>query len=316
MPPLPPVELVLEIALQGLLVPIMVALVVATIGSRLLGRRGELCCGLVAVILGFLAGNVLCQAVDFRLDSERPLAITDFVRAAVVSAVTTDGTAQVIPPARYWLPWVAMLGGGVGLLYRMPRMPVFAVWMLRVATAMLISRLLVAPSVRSEISWLWPAVSAVLLLNAWVLDELGKEANSRWLSLGMVWMLFSAATVLIHAHTARMTDLATILAGCWIGVAVIAWWRPAAPITASGLPLTAVALPGLMLIGQQSTFSEVPLASFVLLACVPTALAPVLLFPTAKRSSWIYIATGWILILVPTLLAIILAVRAEELSFE
>jgi hypothetical protein len=71
-----------------------------------------------------------------------------------------------------------------------------------------------------------------------------------------------------------------------------------------------------MLIGQQSTFSEIPLASFVLIAVSPAILAPLMLIPSERKKTWAYVIAGWALMLIPTVFAIALAMRAETLSFE
>ena len=73
-------------------------------------------------------------------------------------------------------------------------------------------------------------------------------------------------------------------------------------------------LPGLMLVGHQDTFSEVPIASFATIALAPLTLAPLLL-PNVRRSHWgLPLSVG--LLLAMLALGIGLAMRAESLSFE
>lgn len=126
-------------------------------------------------------------------------------------------------------------------------------------------------------------------------------------------MVFLAAgAVLLHAHTARMTDLATFVAGGCLGVAVAARWAGA---DLRGIaPVAAVALPGLLLDGQQSTYSEVPWYSFALVALAPLAPAPLVLLPERYRRWRAFAGLG--LLFVTAGAAVFLAWWAEPLSFD
>lgn len=125
-------------------------------------------------------------------------------------------------------------------------------------------------------------------------------------------MFLAAGAVLLHAHSARLTDLATIVAGSYFGVALAAWWTGAGVRGAA--PIAAVSLPGLMLVGQQSTYSEVPVAGFALVALAPLALAPLLLVPSRLRRARTLAGLG--LLLATVAAAVFLAAWSEPLSFE
>lgn len=81
-----------------------------------------------------------------------------------------------------------------------------------------------------------------------------------------------AAAVSILSHSGRFADAATLLSAALIGVALVAIWRP---VDASPLALaTSLFLSALMLLGYDATssFSEVPRASFLLVAGAPLFL--------------------------------------------
>ena len=132
------------------------------------------------------------------------------------------------------------------------------------------------------------------------------------LALAIPWGL-AAATVLIHAHSARFCDLAVLQTATLAGLGLIAALRrlDAAPLFAG----PAVFFPALMLGGAANTFSEVPVASFILVALAPCALWSLKLPPIRQRSVRALAAAAVIAVLVPCAVAVILALRAEALDF-
>ncbi|MFQ3651978.1 MAG: hypothetical protein SNJ75_16775 [Gemmataceae bacterium] len=85
-----------------------------------------------------------------------------------------------------------------------------------------------------------------------------------------------AAVVLIHAHSASLTDCATALSASLGGIALASLGRGEARGCYAGV---AVALPGLLWVGQQTTSSQIPDSVFALVAIVP-------LFFVLARFSW------------------------------
>ena len=313
MPPLPPIGMIREILLQGVIPPIVAAGSVLFVTSRL-GKRLVPIGAMLAVVVGFVVGNHFRSATEYRIDSERPLALGEWgaeVYHAVLGTPEASEDAPRHPPAHYWLVWSALIAGVVGAIAGIPGVPVAIGWLARVIVCAFVARLLVPASLRAELPWLWPTFAAVVLAEWALLDKLGEEPRG-WLPLGIGLVFSAGAAVLIHAHEARLTDLATILAGCWFGVAIAVWMGANAR---SAAPIAAVALPGLMLVGQQSTFSEVPLTSFVAMALAPLALVPLLLPALRRRKKTLaLVGLGLLLIVVGT--AIVLAARAESLDFE
>lgn len=312
MPPLPPVELLLDVAFYALLVPFSVAAVVGFVSFKLSHPGARLAGGFLAVLAGFLTANYFRQTVEFRLDPDHAWNLTEFGRRAwlALSGTTQPGG----PPARYWLPWAILIVAVAGLVVHVKKIPVAVAWFIRAAAVTVAALLLVPATLRGEAPWLWPVLAVGLLANWQILDVIRRDARPIWFPIASTALFMAGATVLIHAHTARFTDIATILAGCWMAMTVVAWWR--GEEAGGAIPITAVGLPGLLLVTQQSTYSEVPLAAFALVGLAPLALALLLFVPAERRPSWTYALIGWGLLAIPMGMAMGLAMRYETLSFE
>ncbi len=314
MPPLPPFEMVLEIGLEALLLPLAVAAAVALIAAQFPRYGGQVVGEALALAAAFLVGNHFRQAVELRFDADRPFAMMELFRAAWRGLVPAAGSETPILPARYWLPWATLVGIVAGLAVSHRRVPAIAAWIVRALAIGVATRLLVPPSLRDEMPWMWPALFAAMLANWSLIDFVSKSSRAGWLPLGFAGLSLAGATVLIHAHSARFTDIATIVAGAWLGVAAVAYWRRGD--LGGTNPIAAISLPALMLVAQQSTFSDVPTASFTLVALAPLALFPLVFVKAEHRQRWRFVIAGWVLLLVPAALAAALAMRAETLSFE
>jgi hypothetical protein len=107
-----------------------------------------------------------------------------------------------------------------------------------------------------------------------LLDHLARRFPGGWLPLTLSLMYMAAALVLLHAYSARLAEVGVILSAALAGLALIAWHQQL-PIDGA-IPAVAITLPGLMLIGQQNTFSEVPVSAFALPALAPLALGALL----------------------------------------
>ena len=132
------------------------------------------------------------------------------------------------------------------------------------------------------------------------------------LALAIPWGI-AAATVLIHAHSARFCDLAVLQTSTLAGVGIIAArWR--LDVTALFVG-PAIFFPALMLGGAANTFSEVPGASFILIALAPCALWCLRLRVFRRLSDRSRAATAVVAVLVFCVVAVVLAMRAETLDF-
>ena len=106
---------------------------------------------------------------------------------------------------------------------------------------------------------------------------------------------------------------ATLLGAGLGGVAIASQWGRAN--AAGAMPALSVLLPGILLSGWRDTFSEVPAWSFLLPAVAPIILA-VLWLPGVRRlGGWPRWVAGVVVALIPAILAVVLAARAEPLDF-
>jgi hypothetical protein len=188
---------------------------------------------------------------------------------------------ELVPGNPIWnrLPWAALAALWLGRITRLPELQPAACWLLRAATAIVIAWVGIPLDMRAEADWLAPTVAAVIFTHWAILERLAAEPPDGSVLFCLALVFVTAAAVLIHAGSARLTDVAIVLASALTGLAVVAWWRR---VDAGGaIPAVAVVLPILLLMGQRETFSEIPWYAFAL-----PALAPLLLAEALPLSSW------------------------------
>jgi hypothetical protein len=314
---MPPMSEVLDAGLK-LLGPALAASLAVALGlGRLVGARFRPGAAALAVAAGVLAGNALRDVFPWRLDHERPLTFRDW-RAGLEASLETrpaaepaEGESSPSPPTYYWLPWLAALAMAVelALLAGADSGPG---WAARTVVAMLAGRLLTLPGARGELPWAPWCLGVVILLHWGVAVSLARRWKDGLVPAVQAACLTAAAVVILHAHSARLADAALLFAMALLGpsAAAFLWRGDASSAAAAG----AIALPGLLFMGQQETFSEVPLSSFALAALAPLALAVALVPALARQEGW----KRWALAalpLVPAAAAVVLAARAESLPF-
>src|SRR5262249_13807664 len=125
---------------------------------------------------------------------------------------------------------------------------------------------------------------------------------------------FAAAVVLLHAHSARLMDLATFLCAALAGIALLAWLLHRDP--GGAMPAVAVAPPGVLLIGRQGAVSEAHRTRLSLAPRRPLALSRLVLPWLARLRGWGTVVLGLALVLAPAIAGVALAMRAEPLSFD
>ena len=120
--------------------------------------------------------------------------------------------------------------------------------------------------------------------------------------------------VFLYAHSASFMDMATILGSALLGVAVVAG---GVKVDARGAIPTFVGLfPGLLLSGRALTTSEVPAASFVLVAVAPLTLLPWAVPRLSRRTGPWPRVLRFVSVLTPLVVALILAGRVETLPWD
>lgn len=123
--------------------------------------------------------------------------------------------------------------------------------------------------------------------------------------------LLGGSIVLIHAHSARLMDLALMATCSLAAAALIAGVQGRDGSVLWGIPC--LTLPALMLAGWSGTSSEVPLTSFLL---VGLSAWPLVGFQYQQPSSrWRGRILRGVLVLLPVSVAVALAMRAETLEF-
>lgn len=316
MPPLPLVlDAITHIVLPAAIASAAVFVLVAVTAPP----PARLAAGALALAAGFLAGNHFRGAIEYRIDPDQSLSLRQLGRAAFATVVPPDEAedAEPTPLAYYWLPWTGGLALFAGFLARMQRRGTVA-WLYRLTTVAVTTALAVPPELRSEMPWVVATFAGAILPTWVVLERLAVDETAPRLRLGPAAAgsaaFVGAAVVLLHAHSARLSDVAVILSVSLAVIAVAAFLFRVDP--SSVAPGIATSLPSLMISGYYDTFSEVPPAAFAVVAASLLPLS-VLLLPRVRKlrgRRWHPLATA--LAAAPLLTAVGLAMRAESLSFE
>lgn len=332
---LPPISEVIDASLK-IVVPAFLTTAATAIGGwKILGtRNGHLSAGL-AIVLGLLAAN-LCRGVFVtRFDPEQPLTFQQWSRGLFDASINQPQQAPLdsedAPTAsepdsesavtaikgpksgRYWIPAAIGVAMVIELLAKSLRMPVVGLQISRIIASIVAVRLVVPADLAIEHQWLSWSVGLLVLLGWVVFSQLSARMPS-WLSPTCVVVAsFASATVLIHAHSARLTDAATMLmmAACGLAAAAVFFRGD----TASAAPVGAIFLPAIMIAGYHETFSDVPPAAFVLPAVAPLCAGFALALPESWCRSWRGWATTILCVGLPAIASIALATRSESLSF-
>ncbi|HQR06211.1 MAG TPA: hypothetical protein PLN21_05285 [Gemmatales bacterium] len=137
---------------------------------------------------------------------------------------------------------------------------------------------------------------------------LGERKLPGWILLGLLCATgLATALVMLHAHTARLSDVALMWMISSAGLFTATLLKKGETQGIAGP--AAVLFPYLLYYGQLSTFSEVPVWSFLLIAAAPVAcLLCLVLQPKFRVWS---VSAVWLLFLIA---AIGLAMRYESIS--
>jgi hypothetical protein len=312
-------DMIVQAAGYAVLLPMALAAVVFLIA--LFVPRGAYFGAVLAIVVGFAAANHFRDSLDFRVlpiadanpDEPTPADPNlDPTQVAWAAATGLGGPSigeATVKISRQWLPWCIVFAGLLGAIGRLPWMPTS---LLRVAAALAAAILLVTPAMREEASWLAPVFVLVILAEWELCESVARSSGPGVWPLSAAILFGAAATVTIHAHGGKYADAALILSACCLGVAIVAWARRG---DASGIsPVVAVALPGMMLVVRDQTFSEVPLTGFLAIALSPLGLVPAALM--AKCDCGPKWARSLAVVLGPAAIAtigIVLAVMYESL---
>ncbi len=168
----------------------------------------------------------------------------------------------------------------------------------------------VTPSdMRTSLPWTVGLLAAVFLLNTLALRHAGQFQYGHCVPLfvAVVWG-GSATGVAVLAHSARFADLAMLLSCSIAAVGIMQLIARQRWTSFFSGPATFV--PGLILGAALNTYSEIPVASFVLVAVAPAFLT-LLRLPRLRNWCESRPVTLAIAFVVPCVIAVGLAMRAE-----
>ena len=193
--------------------------------------------------------------------------------AGFLTGYVALGWAPLVPvDAWHWLAYLPLAAAFSAPLPIWLGMPLLALG----------SALLLVPSWEDfpRAAWM-PAVGlSVLLLG--ILRRLARTQSGPFPVLLWVVSFLAAAALLVLSGNAKLAQLAGVVAAL-LGVALVASWFRLA-VLEDIMGSLAVLLPGLLLNGRFGSFSEVPLASYLLVAYAPLG-GGLLALPVCKRLS-------------------------------
>lgn len=168
--------------------------------------------------------------------------------------------------------------------------------------------------------WLWVGLLFVAmranehaLCGVWN-DALGRTGPAL---LALFWGGVAGVTLLAFVHAMRYFDLVAIFSSALLGVGIIALFVPCN--VKSGYAAPAMFFPAMMLFAQLSSFTDVPLASFLLLAIAPGAILlalPEMTTMLEKCSTQCRIAAALLLLCIPLAAALTMAAMSDKSQAE
>jgi hypothetical protein len=304
---LPPISEVIDALRTAVLPAAGVAAAVYFVASLLpLVRRGTFPAAL-AIACGFVAGNWQRDAVEFRLHSDHPLQAKELERSFHAAVTGVNDHGAVVPTARYWLPWIVVAGLLANVVAEMAN-PLG--WLLKLVVAGLGGWLLTPAETQNQHIAYTAGYTALALGIWWVLDDL--EAGGL-LPFTAALATGAAGVLMLYAGSLRYSDIGVIASSALMGIAVLAWWfRSNVGAVAA---VSALGVPGLMLLAQHDTSTQVPAVSFSLMAAAPLALGLMSLPGFARVTGRGRAMLTMLLWLAPAIVSIYLASRVEVLDF-
>ncbi len=341
MPPLPPLKDVLE-ALQQCVLPGAGASALVLCVFLLTGRWAAALGSAVGVVVAFMCANFSVPTLSLEdpaptWENTSRLVLWKPIDAPKPGAAVPEEDSPKPSSCEHWLPRAALVLVVVGLLTRwlgkaashaIPERAWWVanllVWLPRIAAVYIVCAWLVMGHAASDPKWsalVWQLRVAMILV--WlVLDSLSRGGLSAEVSASLCAVFYAGAAVLLYSHNAKFMELAVVIGSAMFGIAVAAGVvqvrEVGAKISASGaIPVAVAFLPGLLL-GTRPSHAEtkVPAISFWLVALTPLVLAPFLIPRVSRQNRWLLFASRAALVLLPLLVAVILAGRHEKLPYE
>jgi len=216
-----------------------------------------------------------------------------------------------------WLPRIAAGVMLVGFVGRLPQVPRLDRWTLYALASGVAAWMLTPTDVQAATPWAVWLFGGTFFVEWVVLDALAEAAPGGAVALGVALVLFAGGFVVLCAGWGSVSEAAIRMGFGFVGLVLVAWWFRVDVGTAAPAGLEFVM--GLLFAGYNNLESKVPLTSFLLPALAPLAgvmLLPLLLLSDSRRRSFLLQTLFLLFILIPVIVAVVLAVRAEPLSFE
>ena len=311
LPPIPPAELLIDIARQDALPAAGAATFVFAAGMAF-GRWNAAFAAAFAMVAGYVAANF--QPVEHG----EPLTLETTHR--LIPWVPDKPTFHSLPKAALVLTlvgltsrWLGLIAGAI-LPKRFWWVPSLVVWVPRWAAVLVVGSWVIPQPMLEANAWIKPALGAAMLL-MWIAADAPARSGAGDQVAGLLAACFLAASlVFIYAHSKRFMELATALGCGFAGIAAVA--RVARADTSGAVPAAVGFLPALVLNVRYQTESQVPVAAFWLLALAPLGMLPFLIPRVTRQNRWIVGSLRALAVLLPLAIAAVLALQFEQLPPE
>ena len=226
-----------------------------------------------------------------------------------------------------WLPLLFLLAQFDGLFARVPTVPLWGGWRLRLVVGFLAALIIVPSNLHSGWPLLfdgwpypfraraWPIVAFTLFVAlSWAGSEtVARKAPGGSVALGLALATFGASIVILHAHWASFAESITFPAAALLGIAIVAFIRKTD--VSGALPGIAVFLPSMLLAvyDQMAELHAIPWYAFLLAALPPLSIGLLAIPPMSRWTGIGRWLAFWLLCLGPTIAAVVLAAKAETL---
>ena len=320
---IPPISEVTDALMHAVIPSFGATVAVGGILASLWGRRAGLLTAALAFASGILAGNFFRGCFVFGFQPDTVFRLTDLVRGigSVILWQTPlvdsgESVSFYFPAAgRYWIPWAALMTTVSGIASSLYNRSRWIPHVIRILVSMMAARMVVP----AGLTVTTPAVGLIVGIGIVLIWTIAEWRSAR-VPIGVTSAAaglasLGAAAVLLHAHSARLTDIATLVAFATFGIAALAILGQGRLDPAGAGPATAVFLPGVLISGYHETFSSVPIFAFVLPALGVVSVGLLSFLPDRLIHGWRVWAIGVFLAGFPVALAVILASRYEALDF-
>ena len=235
--------------------------------------------------------------------------------AFVPAFLAVERWPGVPPPVTWhWLAWLVPVAAIAGIADALVRWPTPLRLLGAVTLAAVCGRALVGEWVVH--AWPWRAVTAAVIAAVAVsVNTAAERRPGALVPLSLCVAALGASVVLIGSGSAKLAQLAGALSAC-LGVAVVlAWWRPTVSLSRGGVAVVAVLLPGLVLSGYFSSYSEIPPWVYVLAAVAPACVWPATLIRLERFRAWqataIRVAVTSLPVAITVTVAVLALIRRE-----